>query len=63
MSYQSSFAKQKVLPIQVWRDLAIDCQTRVIHLMAKLACKLIVDQPTCKEENHGIVSPHAQDST
>lgn len=60
MSYQSSSAK-KVWPVQVWRYLAVDCQMRVICLMAKLACKLVADQPTFKEENHVIASPHAQD--
>jgi hypothetical protein len=63
VSYQSSSANHYVSPTQVWARLTVECQMRIIRLMAQLAFKLVADQsPFIKESDH-VVPDHTQNPT
>jgi len=63
MANQTPLA-HRVTTVQIWTHLAAEQQARIIRLMAQLAYKLVVAQPTSplKEASHAVECEQPQDS-
>jgi hypothetical protein len=58
MSDQPAPSERCVSPAQVWPALATECKTRVVWLLAQLACNLVMAQVECttQEVTHAALS-------